>query len=846
MERGLNDPARTAEEPNGFEGNTLGTHAPLELFRLAALRGAEPVASTRSRIVLDDNAASDAEALRTAEIGASTRPRHGSRSKLLGGLSDRREEHGSRGTGSGESPLELDRLDAILLGADDSLSPKAVSDWVKATTRQDVRTVVASEAFVALRRQVHGSLLALLAPDDDVRAVFAGPALAQGREEFLRGVRLLGLLELLAAPGTPPALADAAAVRWFLRASVIVLPSRLRRPADDLARPPVVADLKVVRLGRTRYEPGAIAHVENVMGRERRERVHSVTEQTETTTTVESERTVDTEQELETVSQTEMLQETSRALRDATEVEAGVAVSAAYGPTVQVEADARVARRTSSEEVVRAAAAFSNEVTKRARERVIERTRETRVVRRLMEVKETNTHAFDNSSGAGHIVGVYRWVESVQDAWMENYGKRLMLEYVIPEPGAFVRWAADRVRPDEDVGDPPPAPHKPGQPDVALEPGHVDATNYLGLVARYGAVGVVPPPAETVELALSWKGEPNQELHVFEESKSLKVPKGYRATGWEAQCVTWGSSSPDGEVWMAGVGATGGIGMDNSAALQKHLSGALNAAEESIIPVVMLGRGLLNLSTALRVHCEITEEGRARWRLAVYDAIMTAHRQHMDAYEARLERAEAARSFAPRAGLDGSNSAQNRVVERRELRRSVIHMLLGHPMDTGVFAGDAVVHDRDGAAPELDLAVAAAERDVLTFVEQAFEWANMTWVHYPYYWSTRDRWVEDCRSIGPDPAWTAFLTAGASRVVVPVRPGFEAGIALYLATGIVWAGGQVPTVDDPAYLAIADEIAESLGTRSPDAVSARTPLEPVRLPTSLVWLQPGGEIDGGG
>jgi hypothetical protein len=76
-----------------------------------------------------------------------------------------------------------------------------------------------------------------------------------------------------------------------------------------------------------------------------------------------------------------------------------------------------------------------------------------------------------------------------------------------------------------------------------------------------------------------------------------------------------------------------------------------------------------------------------------------------------------------------------------------------------------------------------------------------------------------------------------------VRPGFEAAVALYLATGIIWAGGQVPTVGDPAYLAIADEIAESLGTRTSATAPVRTPLEPVRLPTSLVWLQPSGNLD---
>jgi hypothetical protein len=57
----------------------------------------------------------------------------------------------------------------------------------------------------------------------------------------------------------------------------------------------------------------------------------------------------------------------------------------------------------------------------------------------------------------------------------------------------------------------------------------------------------------------------------------------------------------------------------------------------------------------------------------------------------------------------------------------------------------------------------------------------------------------------------------------------------------MWAGGQVPTVGDPAYLGIAEEIAESLGTG--EGNPERTPLKPVRQPTQLVWLQPTPELN---
>ncbi len=50
--------------------------------------------------------------------------------------------------------------------------------------------------------------------------------------------------------------------------------------------------------------------------------------------------------------------------------------------------------------------------------------------------------AFDNTKGDDdNIVGVYRYIDNVYSAQIVNYGKRLMLEFIIPEPAAFLRYA---------------------------------------------------------------------------------------------------------------------------------------------------------------------------------------------------------------------------------------------------------------------------------------------------------------------------------------------------------------------------------------------------------------------
>jgi len=546
------------------------------------------------------------------------------------------------------------------------------------------------------------------------------------------------------------------------------------------------------------------------MATEKRERTHRILEQTEETTTRETERIEESERDLTTTSQVQMQQEAMEALRSSTDLEAGLQVSASYGPTVSVEVDTRLARHDSTETVNRAATSLSNSITQQARQRVVERIQETRTVRRLFETEETNLHGFDNQvNGSKPMVGVYRYVEQVQDAWMENYGKRLMLEFLVPEPAAVLQWAFESVPAGEDDPE-PPRPKNPANAAENLSPQHIDEANYLQLVEQYGANGVAAPPPPSVELAVSFKPQAGSDLYLFEESKTLKVPTGYPATSWVAQCVTWGGGNEQEQVWMVGVGEDADSQSFNGAQLNRHLNGTLDAQQDSVLSVVMLGRGLLSLSASVRVHCERTAEHLDNWKLKVFDQIMNAWESAHQDWEARKARADAlARADSASSPLQGGASPdENRAVERRELRRSVIHMLLGGPQDEGSFAGKAV--DRpDDQRPTLDLNVTASERDSIAFFEQAFEWTNMTWIHYPYYWADAGQWAESIRRTANDPQWAAFLSAGASRVVVPVRPGFESAVGLYLSTGFIWAGGQVPTVGDPAYLGIAEEIAES-------------------------------------
>jgi len=150
-----------------------------------------------------------------------------------------------------------------------------------------------------------------------------------------------------------------------------------------------------------------------------------------------------------------------------------------------------------------------------------------------------------------------------------------------------------------------------------------------------------------------------------------------------------------------------------------------------------------------------------------------------------------------------------------------------------------------GTEPNIDLQKACLTGSWIRFLESAFEWNNLMYVLYPYFWGRKARWITALHFTDPDPEFAAFLKAGAGRVQVPVRPGFEKAVAYFCQFGVIWEGNDPPLRDDDLYVPIVDEIAENLG-KLDEGVPYPEDAQPwdVRIPTSLVLVQNLEEIPG--
>ncbi|MFS0701435.1 hypothetical protein AB6N24_15805, partial [Cellulomonas sp. 179-A 4D5 NHS] len=619
-------------------------------------------------------------------------------------------------------------------------------------------------------------------------------------------------------------------------------------------RPLGIGDLKVVRQTLLAYEPGEVASIENVLAREQKSRVHRALHRTQTSLLESVERTEELERDTQTTDRFELKRETASTVKEDMSVRAGLQVTASYGPVV-ASASGEFAYSTAREDSEKASSVFAHDVVDRTITRVQVRTLTSRTTTTTDELEETSTHGVDNSAGAEHVVGVYRWVDKRYRAQVHDYGSRLMLELVVPEPAAFLRAVRANARVEVDATPPAPfvndlTPFLPPAQWTQLSAADLTEQNYVRYAARYGATGVAPPPPATVHVSVSVVKEAMENgVSAAVTADGLVVPEDYRMTSHRVAVSA---------LWVNYPKLTVQVGEQIYAVLNDSSDGNSFLTSRPHVPVggtsvATLGPvgGQVPVSVAaydlhafaLNVQgaCTRQDSALAKWRLQTYDKIHAAYRALQATYD---EKVAAATRAAQDEGVLGQSPAANRETERNELKKLCITMLTGQHF--GQFQAVTAPPDAPVHHPEVDVLEALREGPVVQFFEQAFEWEQMTWLLYPYFWGSKATWVELQRLRDPDPELVQFLTAGSCRVVLPVPPAY-ADAVLYLLSAPggdlasrVWRGGDPPTLDSPLYVSLAEE----LRARTDDLAGAVPEGEPweFTLPTTLVWLQPDGTL----
>lgn len=599
-----------------------------------------------------------------------------------------------------------------------------------------------------------------------------------------------------------------------------------------------IGDLKVVKQKLARYEAGEIAHIENVQAREKRGREHRRLRQVEETLELEEEREEESRRDLQSTERFELQSETQKTAKSETTFEAGLELSASYGP-VELSAHADFATSDTTEEANRHATTYAKEVTEKTLSRLVERVRRERRTRTLEEFEEKNEHGFDNTEGEENFAGVYRWVDKYYRAKVVDYGKRLMYEFFVPEPAAFYIFATKYNYENKVLPEKPAAPVVPGS-STPLAPNFITRTNYLSLVRQYGAEGITPPPPAQIVVGRPISREfAGGDAHTAFSYSDLEIPQGYKANyGAYTGSFTW-VGNPDRTCYLQ-VGLNS-INIGVYPAL--YFSG-----ETGKMPVSVVSYGLKSFGFNIEVFCEIIPEFFERWRLETFTAIMNAYQKALMDYEERV----AAAQIQQGVKIGGNNPALNRETEKEELKKNCLTLWTAYSFNnlSGINQNPNATPPNN--YPELNQANALSSTNRLRFFEEAFEWKNIAFELYPYYWGRKRFWLDTYSIQSTDPLFELFLKAGAARVVVPVKPSMTEAVLYYQLSGTIWSGGPTPplssfpTAEAELYTSYVEEMQGVADLPDLEQDVDILPEDPdtwlMKVPTTLVWLQADGTL----
>jgi len=292
---------------------------------------------------------------------------------------------------------------------------------------------------------------------------------------------------------------------------------------------------------------------------------------------------------------------------------------------------------------------------------------------------------------------------------------------------------------------------------------------------------------------------------------------------------------------------------------------------------------IAGFSFSFRIDLQRTTELLTEWQAAVRAVVVKAEQAKVDeanreltqAYNAQLatyrNRLAELRATAVNDLLQGQSEAANRQVILRELKRQCLAMITREfdaiaaddritdvdamgsrrmTVDSRQFRLDELPNSASPREVDGDFEVVSETIDVrmvnvdaakakgryIQFLEQAFEWQQLSYFLYPYFWATTPRWVELMnRSDQTDPFLSQFLQAGSARVLIAVTPAYDDAVLHYLATGEPWEGGPAPVIGDPLFIPLYEE----LKRQQDDLVGATAEGKPwtFSLPTSLVYLE---------
>lgn len=625
-----------------------------------------------------------------------------------------------------------------------------------------------------------------------------------------------------------------------------------------------ITDYKKVEQSVQGYVEGEVAHVENVMAREYKEKSSRKLTRSETTTTTSSETEREQLNDSTSTSRFEMQTEIASVLSESRDLHAESNFNSSWGgnsgyPKYNLGISAGIASNSSREESNRLAQTQAQEITQRAMERIVNKVKQERINKIVEEYEENNKHGFDNTKGDKHVVGVYRWIDKIYKNRIVNYGKRLMFEFMIPEPARLHVLGLQENQDQIGVQIQPPVDPRQFKDVDDLITKLYRLEKYTDLTPKNMAFWLSKYNSDadnvsfTKKITHNFNNEESKTRWDSSFSKSFEIPEGYSVKSIQGSVSYAPAGDSDSQIhYNINRNHHGRFMIGGKKYLFKNVTNPLIAPQETTDNA---RNGYLEINVT---DLDIQEQigfSMTTWDMGSYAVELTLECEANDAFKKQLFKTiidayedavveynqKLAEQMQKGAQMKESNPGYYRQFENMILRKNCISYLIDQDQNGKRTYGKNMakkITDSNGNTVNptfgnYEIEVNSSLNDYTAFakfMEQAFEWDIMSYNFYPYYWGNRDHWAALYQYECNDPLFKSFMQAGMARVIVTVRPGFEDAVRFYMQTGQIWNGGEVPVIEDATYLSIVDELREPSG--KPEGKAWWT-----RIPTALTILQ---------
>ncbi len=570
-------------------------------------------------------------------------------------------------------------------------------------------------------------------------------------------------------------------------------------------------DLQMTRCRLLRYEAGEVAHIENLMPGERRKHRKRTLSRVDDVHSRES-MDLSLQKTGTQEAQSWAISETLTSVTDSILKTSYDNFTTSYGPLTS----AKLSGGWSSElspgnggPGKNKGSSFARDVLARATQHIGKTLRKTRAISSRNEAENASATLLDNSAGSGSVRAVYRWINKVYSASVVKYGRRLLVELCIKDPAAQFR-----ARMQKQLGTGLAEPVPPATLGIhSYEDIHPDT--YAAFAARFDAIDISPAPAQTRTVSTSFQ---------HADSRQLAIPDGYVATeAFLSHIFTEGASHA---ILEGLIGRSSfRISYPQSATERFTLQ-----EQDGTVAVAIFDTAAASSPPAatflatVEISCSLSAHKLNEWQLQTYNAIVEGYERQRDRYT-QLMGGESIDS--------GQAELANRRIEKHELRRSSIRMLMQRGEQ--LRGGPA----REAVSPPCEPIDAIRFRQ---FISDSFEWNEMMY-------SFEENLMPADRSAGHaapavypggDSLFATFYQAEAARVIVPVRPEFAPATLYYLSTGLVWPGKLALA---PATAQVADAaLAVKEQPSAPSAIIEESEAWEFVIPTTMQYLQDGEEL----